>query len=129
MVSYIIRRLLLMVPTLVGMTAVVFFIMAYSPGGVGATLMSREAELRPAERKALEEYYNKRYGLNLPRPVQYLKWLGRVSPVGPKEAGQGFPRAWPVGFKAPDLGESMSRQRPVATLIAEALPVTLLLNA
>ena len=128
MIDYIIRRLLLMVPTLVGITAVVFFVMAYSPGGVGATLISRDAELRPAERRALEEYYNRRYGLNLPRPLQYLRWLGRVSPVGPKSADEGFPRGLAFGLKAPDLGESMSRHRPVGTMILEALPVTLLLN-
>jgi ABC-type dipeptide/oligopeptide/nickel transport system permease component len=128
MLNYIIRRLLLMFPTLIGMTAVVFFTMAYAPGGVGASLRSKEAEMRPQERKAMEEYYNKRYGLNLPPPVQYVRWLGRITPIGPKEAGEGFPRGWKVGIKAPDLGESMSRHRPVGGMILEAVPVTLMLN-
>ncbi len=128
MVSYIIRRLLLVIPTLIGITAVVFFVMAYSPGGVGASLLTGEGELRPQERQALEAYYNQRYGLNLPRPVQYLRWLGRVSPIGPKAVDAGFPAGASFGLKAPDLGESMSRHRPVLVMIGEALPVTLLLS-
>jgi ABC-type dipeptide/oligopeptide/nickel transport system permease component len=128
MSSYIIRRLLLMVPTLIGITAVVFFTMAFSPGGVGASLLSREGELRPEERKALEAYYNKRYGLNKPKVVQYLNWLNQISPVGIKDAGTGFPKSSRVGVKMPDLGESMSRHRPVIDMIRESLPVTLLLD-
>jgi peptide/nickel transport system permease protein len=126
--SYLIRRLLLVVPTLIGITAVVFFVMAFSPGGVGASLLTREGELRPQERKALEEYYNKRYGLNKPKAVQYARWLNQVSPVGLKEPGIGFPASWRVGIKVPDLGESMSRHRPVLSMIAESLPITILLN-
>ena len=124
-----IRRLLLMVPTLLGMTLVVFFVMALSPGGIGASLLTSESGMRPEERKALLDYYNTRYGLNKPLPVQYLRWLNKVSPVGIKPAGDGWPRNWHVGVKVPDLGESFARQRPVLSLIKEALPITLLLNA
>ena len=46
--SYLIRRILLMVPTLIGITAVVFFVMAFSPGGIGASLLNKQGELRPA---------------------------------------------------------------------------------
>jgi microcin C transport system permease protein len=121
MLSYIIRRILLIFPTLLGMTAVVFFVIALSPGGIGASLLSREGNLRPNERKVLTEYYNKRYGIDKPAYVQYVHWLNNISPVGFK-AGGGF------GFKAPDFGESFYRQRPVVSLIMEALPITLLLN-
>jgi ABC-type dipeptide/oligopeptide/nickel transport system permease component len=82
MLNYVIRRLLLMVPTLVGITALVFFVVALSPGGIGAVLASQEMGMRPAEREALRRYYNKRYGLNKPAPVQYARWLNKVSPVG-----------------------------------------------
>ncbi len=126
MTSYIIRRLLLLVPTLVGMTAVVFFIIALSPGGIGASLLSKEMQLRPAERKALEDYYNKRYGLKDPAVVQYLRWLNRVSPIGFKVSESG--KLGAPTIKKPDLGESFYRQRPVADVILEALPITVLLN-
>jgi peptide/nickel transport system permease protein len=183
MASYIIRRLLLVVPTLIGITAVVFFVMAMAPGGVGASLLTREGDLKPQERKAIQDYLEKRYGLNSPPPVQYLRWLNKVSPVGMKDPGtqvqpadlqraydeavaggasrgdavafvktsfpgvsdvrvgpggkvvsgdvrepEGFPARAKFGLKSPDLGESFVRQRKVSALIAEALPITLLLN-
>ncbi len=50
LLSYIIRRLLLLPPTLIGITAVIFFMIALSPGGIGASLLSAEGNMRPAER-------------------------------------------------------------------------------
>jgi len=129
MLSYVIRRILLMFPTLIGMTAVVFFVMGMSPGGIMGSLLSAEGGMKSRDRKALEEYYDKRYGLKKPLVVQYLRWLGKVSPVGPKEKGQGWPKSTSVGFKSPDLGESIAKGRKVSELIGEALPITLLLNA
>ncbi|MEO1277835.1 MAG: hypothetical protein AAFV77_02645, partial [Planctomycetota bacterium] len=38
MTTYIIRRLLLMIPTVIGMTLLIFMLVAMSPGGVGAAL-------------------------------------------------------------------------------------------
>lgn len=129
MFTYLIRRMLLMIPTLIGVTAVAFGVIALSPGGLGGALLGPESQLRPEERKAVMAYYNARYGLDKPIPVQYVKWLNRVSPVGLKEIGRGFPGGWSWGLKWPDLGESWRRHRPVADLIAEALPVTLLLES
>jgi peptide/nickel transport system permease protein len=128
MFNYVIRRLFLLVPTLIGTTVVVFFVVALTPGGIGGALLTREGTMKPEERRAREEYLKKRYGLNRPLPIQYLNWLNKVSPIGVKEPGEGFPSAARVGFKVPDLGESWQRQRPVATLIGEALPITLLLE-
>src|SRR5579859_5517543 len=128
MTQYLIRRLLLLFPTLIGTTAVVFFVIALSPGGIGASLLSPDMQLRPEERKAREAYLKARYDLDKPLPVQYFKWLNKVSPIGFKQSGTGFPGAWSVGFKMPDLGESFTFQRPVSDLILEALPVTLLLE-
>src|SRR6185437_7446801 len=128
MTTYLIRRILLMIPTLLGVTIVVFALIALSPGGLGGALLAPNAQLRPEERKAIMDYYNARYGLNKPVPIQYLNWLNRVSPIGVKHSGDGFPRSWRFGFKVPDLGESWQRHRPVIDLIAEALPVTLLLE-
>ena len=122
MVNYIIRRLLLMIPTLIGITALVFFVVASSPGGVGANLVTAEFGMRPEERAAMRNYYNQRYGLDKPLHVQYFKWLNKVSPLGFNADGN-------FRFKYPDLGESFVRGRPVSGLIAESLPVTLLLNA
>jgi len=128
MASYIIRRLLLVFPTLIGITLVIFFVMALSPGGISAALISREGTLKPAERKAMENYLNERYGLKQPLYQQYLRWLNKVSPIGVKTPGTGFPASTKFGLKVPDLGESFIRRRPVVDLIGDALPITLLLN-
>ena len=89
MLNYLIRRLLLMPPTLLGATMIVFFVIALSPGGITGALLSRDAELRPEARKAREEYLQRRYGLNDPPPLQYLRWLNKISPVGVKVTSQG----------------------------------------
>lgn len=126
MVNYIIRRILLMLPTLIGITLLVFAIMALAPGGVGASLLTKSGDLRPEERAAMEEYINERYGLDLPLPMQYMRWLNQVSPLGFGKDDNGVEQGF--GFKVPDLGMSFAKNRPVITLVAEALPVTLLLN-
>ena len=128
MLPYITRRLLLMVPTLIGVTMVVFFIMAMAPGGIGGTLRDETMNMRPDDRAKVIAYLEKRYGLDKPAPVQYVIWLNNVSPLGKKEPGAGWPKTWRVGFKVPDLGESYVRKEPVLRAIAQALPPTLILN-
>ncbi len=126
MFTYLVRRILLMVPTMLGITLVVFGIMKAAPGDPAQMLISPDGELRPDERAELIEYTRRRYGLDLPVHEQYLRWLNMVSPIGfgvdEDGALSGF------GFKVPDLGESFVKRRPVLDLIAESLPITLLLN-
>src|SRR4051812_9151491 len=128
MFNYVIRRLLLILPTLVGMTAIVFFVVASAPGGIGAAMLSNEMGMRPAERELRRKYLNERYGLDKPLIVQYGRWLHRVSPVGMKPKGTGFPSATSFGLKAPDLGDSFVRGRKVLGLVTEVLPITVLLQ-
>jgi peptide/nickel transport system permease protein len=87
MLSYVIRRLLLMIPTLVGITLVVFLIMALSPGSVATSLRSAEGDMRPEDRRRVEQYVRKRYGLDQPLLVQYGRWLNQLLPVGFKYPG------------------------------------------
>lgn len=82
MLSYLLRRVLLMVPTLFGITLVVFVVMASAPGGLSVQSLVGGMELEPESRQALEAYYNRLYGLDQPAPVQYLRWLNTISPVG-----------------------------------------------
>lgn len=81
MVSYLIRRLLLMIPTLIGITFVVFMLVALSPGGIGAGLRAAGGQMEATSRAIQEAYLNDRYGLDDPVPVQYLRWLSQISPV------------------------------------------------
>src|SRR3954454_18581894 len=147
MLSYIIRRLLLIPPTLIGITAIVFFTIALSPGGVGGSLLSAEGAMRRAERAARRQYLNERYGLDKPLIVQYLRWLNNVLPFGFDTYKSSDPQvlaaykeienvpADPHGnkpmpkvragdmrltrpkFKVPDLGKSWTRNRPVSDVI------------
>ncbi len=81
MINYLIRRILLMFPTLIGITIIVFAVMAAAPGGISAQGLTQGQDLKPAEKKALLDYYNKRYGLDDPAPVQYLRWLNMYHPL------------------------------------------------
>jgi peptide/nickel transport system permease protein len=83
MINYIIRRLLLMVPTLLGVTAVVFFVMALAPGGFAGSLLNEGGvQTEGDEARRIRAYMMRRYGLDKPVIVQYGRWLNQVSPVG-----------------------------------------------
>ena len=127
MYTYIIRRLLLMFPTLIGITIVVFSVMAAAPGGISAQSLVEGQNLEPQVKQAMEKYYNRLYGLNDPAPVQYLRWLNNVSPIGftfdEQNSIDGFSLT-----KGSDLGTSFRYGRPVLDLIEERLPITMLLN-
>ena len=127
MITYLVRRVLLMFPTLIGITLVVFLVMAASPGGISAQSLVEGLNLEPQAKKALEDYYNRLYGLDQPAPVQYLRWLNNISPVGftfdAEQRLSGF-----SFFKGSDLGTSFKFGRPVLDLVAERVPITLLLN-
>ena len=128
MLTYLARRLLLLVPTLIGITVVVFLVIGLSPGGVGGSQLDAGGNMNAAETRALREYYDKRFGLDKPLPVQYLRWLNHVAPVGFAVNDDQSLGRW-RWLKWPDLGTSFAKGRPVSALIAQALPVTLLLNA
>ncbi|MCC7409398.1 MAG: ABC transporter permease [Phycisphaeraceae bacterium] len=126
MAAYILRRLLLLPPTLLGVTFLVFFIMAMAPGGIGGPLLNKEGSMQGEEARRIREYYEKRYGLNQPAIVQYGRWLNQISPLGWTVDDQGH--YGPFTLKWPNLGESLARHRPVVHLVRESLPITLLLN-
>ncbi len=127
MLNYIIRRLLLMIPTLLGITIVVFTIMAAAPGGITAQSLVGGADMKPQEKQALMDYYNKRYGLDQPAYMQYLRWLNNISPVGFKLDDKNNFGDFSFS-KGSDLGESLYYGRPVADILSERIPITLLLN-
>src|SRR4029450_3299890 len=97
MISYLLRRVLLLFPTLIGATALVFFVMELSPVTITSVMLNREGTMRPGEEAMKRAYLEKRYGLGRPAPVRYLKWLNAISPVGIKDSGAGFPGPRGVG--------------------------------
>lgn len=127
MTTYIFRRLLLMIPTLIGITVVVFTVMAASPGGITAKNLIEGQNLDPEAKKEIEAYYNRIYGLDQPAPIQYFRWLNNVSPIGfIYDENNEVDR---FSFtKGTDLGQSFRYGRPVTELLKERIPITLLLN-
>ncbi|MCU7936201.1 MAG: ABC transporter permease [Candidatus Thiodiazotropha sp. (ex Dulcina madagascariensis)] len=127
MLTYLLRRLLLMLPTLLGITLVVFVVMAASPGGISAQSLVEGQNLDPEAKKEIEAYYNRLYGLDDPPYLQYLRWLNNVSPIGftfdeaNRMSGFSF-------TKGSDLGRSFRYGRPVTELLSERVPITILLN-
>ena len=114
--AYFLRRLLLIPPTLLGITFVVFLITRFAPGGpleraemearVGggegqrASRAGRSTQLSKEQLEQLKTYY----GFDLPPARAYLRWLGRIVHG--------------------DLGASTRYQTPVSQMIAERIPVS-----
>nr|WP_208382481.1 ABC transporter permease [Microbacterium ulmi] len=93
------RRLLLLIPTLFGLTVLLFFWVRALPGGPAVALLGERAT---PERVA---EINELYGFNQPLIVQYFTWLGRLV--------QG------------DFGVSIQTQRPITEEFARRFPATL----
>jgi peptide/nickel transport system permease protein/oligopeptide transport system permease protein len=103
MTAYILRRLLTMIPVLLGVLLVVTVSLDLVPGDPAILLLANAAT--PESVAAL------RHELGLDRPflVRFFHYLG--------------------GVLRGDLGRSITMMRPVSTLIGEALPATLELTA
>ena len=97
MQRYVIRRLAQMVPILLGISIVVFALLAAAPGDQVDLLISGVPGITPADVIRLKHVY----GLDEPPHVRYVKWLER--------AAQG------------DFGWSRTYREPVATLILDRL--------
>lgn len=74
--SYILRRILISIPVLFGITIIVFSLMEIAPGDMLDFFMTDEAISHLTE-KDIDEMRDK-LGLNDPAPVRYIKWMGKV---------------------------------------------------
>jgi peptide/nickel transport system permease protein len=110
MLGYILRRVLLMIPTLFVISVISFVIIQLPPGDYLTTYaaqMSSQGDTIDAQAlDALKE----RYGLGEPIYVQYFKWMSGIILRG-------------------DWGQSMEWQKPVKDLIWERLALTMLLSS
>ena len=99
MFKYVVRRLLIAIPVLLGVTCVAYFIMTLAPGDAVDMLISPglTAQDFALQRQSL--------GLDEPAPVRYVKWLTQLA--------QG------------NLGYSFNNRQPVTTRIGERLVPTL----
>ena len=103
--AYIIRRLLLIIPTLFILSIIVFSLVRFLPGDVIDVMVGRMMQTYVGgvelDREALEHAL----GLDVPALVQYGRWLGDILLHG-------------------DLGESLVGGPPVTEKILDRLPVT-----
>jgi peptide/nickel transport system permease protein len=97
---YLLRRMLLAVPTLAGITLVTFLVSHLLPSDLVLANLGDRATLSPD----LVGAFRHRWGLDRPVIVQYLVYLGRLLHG--------------------DLGISISTHRPVLTELALSLPAT-----
>ena len=104
MSSYLLRRAVQILPTLVGISLISFFLMQLAPGGP----IDRIADLNPHVTPEAKARIRHDMGLDRPIGVQYLSWVKHMALL--------------------DFGTSFTDGRPVIKKIAERLPATILLN-
>ncbi len=110
--AYIIRRLLLVIPTVLIVSLLIFFTIRLIPGDMIDAMMSQPGAMdTEIDRAALEH----ELGLDAPAFVQYGRWLG----VWPQRDGSFS------GIFQGDLGTSWWSRLPVVELVALKWPVTL----
>ena len=100
--AYILRRLLLILPTLVILSILVFLSLRFIPGDVVDVIQGKMEWYGEIDREAVE----RRLGLDVPVYVQYGRWIGGI-------------------FLHGTLGESLMGRGAVKERIIERLPVTL----
>ena len=108
MASYLIRRILLMIPTLLGITVMVFAISRAAPGDPVSLSMGPGGQMDAQRAADVRKVRMALYGLDKPIHIQYFNWLKRTVKL--------------------DFGDSIKHHRPVIDLVKERLPITLVLN-
>jgi peptide/nickel transport system permease protein len=121
MISYLVRRILLFIPTLIGATAVIFMLMALSPISIVDVLLPPGGNLQPGQRAARETYLQERYGLGDPALVQYLRWLNNISPVGFRTWKSADPEVVESRKKQKELRDAKERELAAAGASANAI--------
>jgi len=101
MLTFAARRVLVAVPTTLGVCTVLFFALHLAPGDPADRFLDPEF---PTD---IREVMSRNLGLDQPVPVQYLRWLSALLRL--------------------DLGHSFHQGRPVSTILAEAIPNTAVL--
>ncbi len=105
MLKYIIKRLIFMIPLLIGITIICFSVMRLAPGSP----TDLQTQMNPKASVEMKERLKTLYELDKPIHEQYWSWLNKIS--------------------RGDLGISFSTDhRPVAAKIMERLPITILIN-
>lgn len=113
MTQYVIKRILLFIPTLLIITVITFCVCRLAPGDPTEMKMGNTGETQKSDAKnqineTTKKYYRQKFGLDKPLYMQYFIWIGNML--------QG------------DFGNSFKDNRPVIEKIVERIPVTLGMN-
>jgi len=98
--AYLVRRFLLMILTLFGISVIIFVLLRIVPGNIVDILADAAGFVNPAEKARLEA----ELGLDKPIPVQYARWIG--------------------GLARGDLGFSYVSEKPALDEILPRIPIT-----
>jgi peptide/nickel transport system permease protein len=98
--TYLIRRLLLMILTLFGISVIIFVLLRVVPGNIADILFDSAGMVSPAEKQKLEA----ELGLDKPIVIQYVTWIG--------------------GLARGDFGYTYVSERPALEEILPRVPVT-----
>ncbi|HEY3307406.1 MAG TPA: ABC transporter permease [Desulfuromonadaceae bacterium] len=105
MANYLLKRILMLIPLMFGITLITFTVIHLAPGEP----VEMQMAMNPKVGKEARERLRKFYGLDKPLAEQYFSWVGRLTRF--------------------DMGRSFSSDsRPVKDKIKERLPITLSLN-
>ena len=101
MVKYVIKRILQMIPILIGVSIIIFLMLSFSPGDPARLALGMNAKPEQIET------FNRENGLDQPLIVQYLNYM--------------------KGLVTGDLSTSYTTRQPVSMMIATRLPATCIL--
>nr|WP_321446211.1 ABC transporter permease [uncultured Cohaesibacter sp.] len=108
MLSYILRRILMMIPTLLIISALVFTIIQLPPGDYFDSYISELRAMGEASDLAEIEELRERYGLDKPVLEQYVRWVG--------------------GMLVGDFGYSFEYRLPVSDVVGDRFWLTVLVS-
>ncbi|HSK40306.1 MAG TPA: ABC transporter permease [Arenibaculum sp.] len=108
MLSYVVRRLLLMVPTLLGISMITFVVIQLPPGDYLSTMLAEMQSRGESVDQSKIALLRQTYGLDLPLHRQYLVWLG--------------------GMLTGDFGYSFEYGLPVSEVVGDRLLLTVIVS-
>ncbi|NNK62055.1 MAG: ABC transporter permease [Gemmatimonadetes bacterium] len=103
MTQYVLRRLLGAIPLVLGIATIIFFLVNLAPGAPTLLLLS------PGVTDEVIQQMRENFGLDQPVHIRYVKWIGAML--------------------TGDFGYSFTHSRPVADVLMDFLPNTLILSA
>ncbi len=117
MLKYLIKRVLWMIPMLIGISLISFFIMHLAPGDITSSETAFDPKSSEESRQKLRELYN----LDKPVAVQYGLWLKRMVQFD-------FGNSFKSHQKPVFLGYTDKDGNYTKGMIEQALPITLIIN-